>query len=127
MMATLASIVIGYFSNFILEVATGTQQGGGPVESFIRLVTQQNLQVDMEIGKAPISIVKGVDMVFMMFMQAMAGMVPDYGKFNTSRYVAYGYNIDGTLLSIQLLTAFCYVFIASLIGYYLLKTREIAG
>ena len=81
----------------------------------------------MEIGKAPMTIVEGFDTVFMTFMQAMTGMLPDYGKFTTTQYVAYGYNIDGSLMSIQLLTAFCYVFVVSLISYYLLKTREIAA
>ncbi|MCA9121888.1 MAG: ABC transporter permease [Planctomycetaceae bacterium] len=127
MMATLSSIVVGYFSNFIFEVATGTQEGGGPIESLIRIVTQQNVSVDLEIGKAPMTIVEGFDTVFMTFMQAMTGMLPDYGKFTTTQYVAYGYNIDGSLMSIQLLTAFCYVFVVSLISYYLLKTREIAA
>ena len=57
MMATLSSIVIGYFSGFIYDVATGGQEGGGPIESIIRIVTQQNVSVDLEIGKAPTSIV----------------------------------------------------------------------
>lgn len=127
MMATLSSIVVGYFSNFIFDVASGGQEGGGPIESLIRIVTQQNVSVDLEIGKAPATIVQGFDIGFMMFMQAMTGMLPDYGKFSTTQYVAYGYNIDGTLMSIQLLTAFCYVFVVSLIAYYLLKTREIAA
>ncbi|HRX79552.1 MAG TPA: ABC transporter permease [Pirellulaceae bacterium] len=127
MMATLSSIVIGYFSNFILEIATGSLDGGGPLESLIRIVTQQNVQVDLEIGKVPLAIVEGIDGGFMKCMQAMAGMLPDYGHFTTTQYVAYGYNIDGSLLSMQLLTAFCYVFVVSLISYYLLKTREIAA
>lgn len=127
MMATLSSIVVGYFSGFIYDVSSGTQEGGGPIESLIRIVTQQNVQVDLEIGKAPVTIVEGFDWTFMLFMQALTGMLPDYGKFSTTQYVAYGYNIDGTLISIQLLTAFCYVFVASLVAYYLLKTREIAA
>jgi hypothetical protein len=93
----------------------------------IRIVTQQNVQVDLEIGKAPTTIIQGFDWNFMMFMQALTGMLPNYGKFSTTQYVAYGYNIDGSLMSIQLLTAFCYVFVVSLIAYYLLKTREIAA
>ena len=127
LMATLSSIVVGYFSNFIYDVATGTQLGGGPIEAWIRMLTQKNVQVELEIGKTPTSIVQGVDLVFMMFMRTMTGMLPDYGKFTTTQYVAYGYNIDGTLMSMQLLTAFCYVFFVSLIAYYLLKTREIAA
>ncbi|MEO8494444.1 MAG: ABC transporter permease [Planctomycetota bacterium] len=127
LMATLSSIVVGYFSSFIYEVASKDLPGGGPIESLIRIVTQQNVSVDLEIGKAPETIVHGFDLGFMTFMQAMTGMLPDYGKFSTTQYVAYGYNIDGTLMSMQLLTAFCYVFVVSLIAYYLLKTREIAA
>lgn len=128
MMATLSSFVVGYFSNFILEVATGAKEGGGPAESFLRIITQQNVQVDLEIGKTPTSIIQGVDLVAMMLMQVMTGMLPDYANFmGTTEYVANGYNIDGTLMSMQLITAFCYVLVASLIAYYLLKTREIAA
>ena len=36
----------------------------------------------------------------MMFMRAMAGILPNYSNFSTTQYVAYGYNIDGTLMSI---------------------------
>jgi hypothetical protein len=128
MMATLSSFVIGYFSNFIYEVATGAKEGGGPLESFYRIVTQENVQVDLEISKTPTAIIHGVDAVAMMGMRVMTGMLPDYAKFmGTSEYVANGYNIDGTLMSIQFLTAFSYVLVASLIAYYLLKTREIAA
>ncbi|MDA1054815.1 MAG: ABC transporter permease [Planctomycetota bacterium] len=128
MMATLSSFVVGYFSTFIFEVATGAKEGGGPLESLFRIVTQQNVQVDLEIGKTPTSIIQGVDLVAMMSMRVMTGMLPDYANFmGTTEYVANGYNIDGTLMSIQLLTAFCYVLVVSLVAYYLLKTREIAA
>ena len=50
MMATLASVVLGFFTKFIVDVAAGTVQGGGPVESLIRLVKQQNVTLDMEPG-----------------------------------------------------------------------------
>ncbi len=127
MMATLSSIVVGYFSSFIYDVSSGDLEGGGPFESLIRILGQQNVQVDLEIGKTQTTIVQGFDWGFMIFMRALTGMLPDYGKFSTTQYVAYGYNIDGSLLSMQLLTAFCYVFFVSLIAYYLLKTREIAA
>ncbi len=127
MMATLSSIVVGYFAKFILDVATGSQEGGGPIEAAIRILRQQNVQVDLEMGKAPTTIVQGVDWIFMSVMQALSGMLPDYATFSTVQYVAYGYNIDSSLLGMQILTAFCYVLIVSLIAYFLLKTREIAA
>jgi ABC-type transport system involved in multi-copper enzyme maturation permease subunit len=127
MMATLSSIVIGFFTTFVIEVATGTQMGGGPVESFIRIFSQANLQVDLEIGQASATAVQGIDRVMMTIMTTLAGMLPDYRALSTSQYVAYGYNIDASLVSIQLLTTFAYVAVFSLIAYFLLKTREVAA
>lgn len=127
MMATLSSIVIGFFTKFVIEVATGTQMGGGPVEALIRIFSQANLQVDLEIGQASTTTVQGIDRVMMTIMTTLAGMLPDYRALSTAQHVAYGYNIDASLVSIQLLTTFAYVVVFSLIAYFLLKTREVAA
>jgi hypothetical protein len=127
MMATLSSIVIGYFGKFIVDVAAGSMMGGGPIESLIRMATQKNVQVDLDLPQISISIIQFLDRVFMLGMRSMSGMLPNYSTFTTTQYVAYGYNIDSGLLSIQLLTAFCYVWVVSLIAYFLLKTREVAA
>ena len=50
MMATLAALVLGFFTQFVFDVARGTIEGGGPVESFIRLIKQQNVTMQMEPG-----------------------------------------------------------------------------
>lgn len=127
MLATLASIGIGYLGKFIVGVATGSLMGGGPIEALIRIVTQLNLQVDLDIGRVPLAIIQGIDRVLMGAMRAMSGILPNYGVFNTVPHVAYGYNIDGALMTIQVLTAFSYVAAVSLVAYFLLKTREIAS
>jgi len=127
MMATLSSIVIGFFTKFVIEVATGTQLGGGPFESAIRIFSQANLQVELEIGEASSTAVEGIDRGMMTVMSALAGMLPDYRALSTAQHVAYGYNIDATLVSIQVLTTFAYVAVFTLIAYFLLKTREVAA
>ena len=42
MLFTVSFIMLGFFRQFFVDVATGKQVGGGPVESLVRLVTQRN-------------------------------------------------------------------------------------
>lgn len=132
MLATLASVVIGFFSSFIIEVAagvmkTGEMEGGGPIESLIRLVTQANLSMELSIGERATAVIKSIDVGLMYALQAMEGLLPNYLDFITTSYVAYGYDISASLVVIQVLSAFAYVLTVSTIAYFILKTRELAA
>jgi hypothetical protein len=63
----------------------------------------------------------------MFFMWIAANIFPDYTAFNTSRFVAYGFNIDGNLLAQHCTIAAAFVLVLSIYGYFFLKSREIAG
>lgn len=127
MMATLSAIVVGFFGKFILGVASGTIEGGGPVEALIRIVTQNNLSSDLEIGDLATRVIRGVDVVFMQLMNVGANILPNYESFNTVAWVAYGYNIEPALMGIHLLKGLAYLVAVSLVGYFFLKTREVAA
>jgi hypothetical protein len=127
MLATLSTIVIGMFREFIIELFRGELQGGGPVEATIRVIKQLNLSVNLEIGSIPLAIVKGLDVVFLWFLGTLAVAMPDYTSFSTADFVAYGYNITPSLVVMHLLKAGAYVLIISMIGYFFLKTREVAA
>jgi len=53
--------------------------------------------------------------------------LPDYGAFSMTEWVASGFNIDSSLLVMHLLRALTYFFFVTLIGYFFLKTREVAA
>ena len=127
MLATLSTIVIGLFRQFIVELFRGELQGGGPLESTIRVIKQVNLSVNLEIGSIPLAIVKGTDVVFLWFLRTLAVMMPDYTRYSTADYVAYGYNIPGTLLITHLLNVLGFLIIVSTVGYFFMKTREVAA
>jgi hypothetical protein len=126
MMATLSSIILGFFAQFVVDVAKGTVMGGGPIESFYRLVTQKNVSIDLDEGPGT-TIIKWIDMGLMYIMQAGAAIVPNYNQFGTARYVAYGFNIDPHLLAQQVATCLAYVLTVTIAGYFFLKSREIAA
>jgi ABC-type transport system involved in multi-copper enzyme maturation permease subunit len=125
--ATGITLVIGLFRGFIISVATGEQVGGGPVESFVRIITQMNQTIELDMGKPIEWTIKGIDAVLMFFMWIAANVFPDYRALDTSRFVAYGFNIDGNLLAQHCLIALAYFVVLSVFGNFFLKSREIAA
>jgi hypothetical protein len=127
MFAALGIYLVGLFQQFIISVATGEQVGGGPLESFIRIITQKSMTTELDVGPVIDRVVPAIDWVLMSFMWLAAKIFPDFTSFNTSRFVAYGFNIDGNLLGQHCLTALAFVLVLSVFGYFFLKTREIAA
>lgn len=145
--ATLSIIVLGTFrdgiheqfrgvynSNAILVQMFGTvagegegAPGGGPIESFIRMVTQKNLTMPLDMGWLAEGIIKSIDVVMMGMLEVLTYVAPNFAKFNTAEHVAYGYNISPGLLGQQVTTCATYVTSLSLVGYFLLKTREVGA
>jgi hypothetical protein len=136
LMASLESIILGYFTRFVIGVFQGMLDpngpadqvvlGGGPLEQMYRMVTQKNLSVDLDPGVGT-TVIKWVDMALMYAMQALVAVVPDFSRFGTAQYVAHGFNIDGHLLAQQAATGLGYVVALSVAGYFFLKSREIAA
>lgn len=125
MMATLATIVMGFFKQFVLDVAHGAVLGGGPIESSIRIFKQQNLTVDLEPGLAT-DVVKASDRVFMWVMERITSLLPDFRRFDDVDYVAHGFDIPPEVVLVQVFTALGYVAAVFAIGYFFLRTREVA-
>lgn len=127
LMASIAAIALGFFGQFVRDIAMGAQYGGGPIESLIRIVTQNNVMTDLEMNAILIRVIKGLDGVLMHLLQAATYILPDYTQFDTTEFVASGYNIFGALVGEQLVMAVVYFTAVSIAGYFFLKTREIAA
>ncbi|MCA9222700.1 MAG: hypothetical protein KDA71_20390, partial [Planctomycetales bacterium] len=126
MLATVMSYVVGYFSQFVFDVMTGKQEGGGPLESLIRTVEQRNLVTKLDEGVGT-SVVQGVDTVSMHIMTFFSKLMPSYSDLDTSSYVAKGYDIPVELISQHVITAIFYFLVLSMIGYFIFKSREVAA
>lgn len=126
MLATVAAICLGYFANFVLGIFTQEVEGGGPVESMIRMFTQKNVILELDEGVTT-NVVKGTDFVVTMIMAGICTLLPDYGGFNTSDFVAYGFDIQNSIVLRHFFTTIAYVAVLTTVGYFFLKTREIAA
>lgn len=125
MLLTVSFVVLGFFREFFVRVATETSHGGGPIESLYRLITQKNVISPLDPGVGT-NIIQGIDNVLETFMWSIAQVLPDFSAFSTVNFAAFGYNvpIDRVL---QDLTVFLAYFVGlAVLGYFLLRTREIA-
>jgi len=126
LLATIASFVLGFFANFVVGLQTGKVEGGGPIEAMVRLFTQKNQTLTIDAGAAT-PVMKAFDYVLTLGMRAISSVMPNYGDFNTSRFLAYGFDIDSSLIGQHAAITLGFVVALTTVGYFFFKTREIAA
>ncbi|HZZ28007.1 MAG TPA: ABC transporter permease [Pirellulales bacterium] len=132
MIATLGCLVLGYFSDDIVKIfdslRTGNRKlvaGGGPVESFVRLITQKSITAPYDDSPA-VEVMYWVDKVLMRFMTCWTDVLPDFSSYSNVHFVASGFNIPGDLLLEQLTRMATFLVAAFLAGLIFLRMREVA-
>lgn len=124
-LATLGTLIGGMASRFMISLATGELPGGGPVEAFYRLLTQENLVSDLPEGFRS-ELMRMLDTALQGYLRGMTQILPAFEKFDYATWVAYGFNISGDLLATRILTMLGFVLPVFLAGYLFLKLREVA-
>ncbi len=123
--ATLGAMAAGIFSDFLGEVASGKILGGGPFESGIRIVTQQNLISDMEPGLRT-NAAKFADRIVEMALWGISSLLPEFARFDFADHVSYGFDVGNNLLGQCICRALAFLLPVFVAGYLFLKTREVA-
>jgi hypothetical protein len=116
----------GVSLEFIKSVAFGTNAGGGPFESIYRLAQRQQGTVPLDESAAT-KVLGASDEVFRVFVRAVLHVIPDVDRFDLTAWVAEGFNITGGQIFLNFLLLVAYLLPWGLLGYYLIKWREIAN
>ena len=126
MLFVVGFIILGFWRQDFVDIATGKSYGGGPAESVVRIATQANVMVQLEDTLLN-NLVTGFDKFFAKpIMWAVAQMLPDFRSFSTVRYAADGYNVPWDRVFQDVTVCLGYVIGLSILGYFLLRTREVA-
>jgi hypothetical protein len=123
---TVGAYIVGLVHNFLMEVASGQIQGGGPIESLVRLVTQMNQTADLEQGFVRWAVTK-LDPILARLLGAVGSVVPDLSTIDTAEYVASGFDIPTWLMARNALLVIGYVIPVVIVGYFLFRGRETAA
>ena len=126
--ATISIIVLGFFGFFVDDIVKGTNQGGGPIESLIRIPIQSGSGTELDLGnKALETSLRIVDKSILICVQTLSRAIPNFIQLGTADFVAYGVNLFGGLLSRHLTICAGYFLMTGIISYFFLKTREMAA
>jgi ABC-type transport system involved in multi-copper enzyme maturation permease subunit len=125
MVATLGVLVGGFFNDFMLRLAMQQTYGGGPFESLYRLITQDNQTVELPQCLTT-TVVQFLDRPAQAGLWLLAHVLPDFGRYSFSEYVASGFNVPGDTILTYTCRAFAFVLPAFVAAYLCLKNREIA-
>jgi len=126
MLTTLGTIILGRSADFIFGVASGEIEGGGPIESLIKLFTQKGVTIPLEEGFTT-DVVHMVDRVLNQGMSLLAYVLPRYGYFSATGYIKEGFYIPADLVAQLLTITLAYVLVLLVAGYFLLRSRELAS
>ncbi len=125
-LATITCLVCGQFMDFVAGIATESLPGGGFLESFIRLVTHENLLrplPDTPWVRAALLLDK---YFFNQILRGVTLILPDLSDYSIWVSVARGFYIDPGLVLLRGLVTVGYLVPFLIIGYLMLRSREIA-
>ncbi len=145
LLATLSVIMVGLFREFIQRLfysqvtgdtttftrdmaagIPGAAPGGGPIESFYRLVTQTALTLDLE--RTPlVTAMKAADTVLLAPMRLGAALFPSLSTLDTGHFLSGGFDIPGDLLAAHAAETLGFVVAFFVIGAFCLRAREVAS
>jgi ABC-type transport system involved in multi-copper enzyme maturation permease subunit len=126
MLLTVSVVVMGLFRNFMLMISLGENYGGGPIEALIRTLTRNNLVSDLNVGPTMETIIKSSDVVITYPLRVVSYVLPDFNHLSKVRWVAEGFDVPVTLTSQDVVVALAYVLGMFVVGYFFLRTREVA-
>lgn len=125
MLATIGVLIAGFFTDFMAALGRGEMIGGGPIESFRRLVTQDNMMSDMTPGLTT-DVIKLADRIVEPALRVAASLLPPFGEFSCANFVANGFNIPPDFVFTRTVTALAFLAPLFVIGYLFMRNREVA-
>lgn len=127
LLTTIAFFFAGQLAyGFLVDFTRQAVLGGGPFESLIRLLTHDNQMSDLAPTAGAV-IAKTLDSLVMPVMSMLVYIVPNFQALDVSNTVADGFAIGSSRILSNTLLALAYALPFSIVGYFILKNREVAA
>ncbi len=122
----------GLFSDYIRSLAEGRTEGGregGPMGSMVRLWNRQNINAPLDKSTGQYGVIVAFDDSYRWLLKLLMRVIPDVTRYDLAIYVSNGFDISlmQVLFLDNLLPLLAYLVPCGILGYYLMKSREIAN
>lgn len=125
-LGTMFLYVTGINIDYLKEIADKKVDGGGPAESLIRITNR--MPIAAKLDESPSKTLVGfTDDIFSWWIGRVLNMIPDISRHDLHPYVANGFDISwlDLLFLDNALPLVGYLLPWAIVGYYLMKYREI--
>src|SRR5262249_22148537 len=128
-LTTAILFVLGFFHDFINEVALGKNVGGGPMESMMRLIKRPGGEpgAGQLEESTTTQVATWFDSVFGWTMRRFLNLIPDVDRWSFTDFVSEGVAIAPNNLAQATLLLVGYLWPWAVLAYFLLKWREVAS
>jgi hypothetical protein len=126
LLAVLLIFVIGFFTDFVRDLATGRSVGGGPFKSMSQIIKAEQPTAEMADG-AGTKAVTALDKMAEFGYRHIMKVFPDLDGSYWGDFVSEGYNINTEYLILNLLVTFGYLLPWAILAYWMMKLREVAA
>jgi hypothetical protein len=117
----------GYAAEHIADIATGTNFVGGPFRAVNQLLRAEQPTSQMDPTNPLNRAVVGLDEGFAWIVRRFINMVPDVDAFGWTSYVSEGFSIPLECLVMNVVVTIGYLLPWFVLGYYLMRSREVAA
>jgi hypothetical protein len=119
--------LLGNFLDFIRSVAFGTAPEGGPILSLVHLARREVGVGSLSQDAASYKVASLSDPGFRWVFRRFLDLIPDVDRFDLKSYVGEGFNVPWLQLFLSFGMLVGYVLPWIVLGYYLIKWREVAS
>jgi hypothetical protein len=116
----------GYATEHLADLALNRNIGGGPFESISRLVRAETPTAP-SAETAGARALQFLDRGWAWVVRRIQNMIPDVESFTWTHFVSEGFNVSAEYLVVNLLSTAGYLLPWFVLGYYLMKSREVAN
>ncbi|MDR0326667.1 MAG: hypothetical protein LBI05_00050, partial [Planctomycetaceae bacterium] len=126
MLSTIGILIAGFSKSMLVKLGFNELLGGGPFESFYRLMIQQNMVVDLSTSVST-QFIKAADVVYCNFLWLIGQAVPPLSEYAIyDKALAAGFCIPADLLLRSSTITLGYAIPLFIIAYWILCNREVA-
>ncbi len=126
LLATAGAMFGGLFHDFMYRLAMHQTYGGGPFESFLRILTQDNVTSELQPGLRA-TVVQTLDQPAELGLWLIASVLPDLSRYQVfANCVASGFHIPGDTILAYACRTFAFVLPLFVAAYLCMKNREVA-
>jgi hypothetical protein len=117
----------GYASDHLADMASGQSYVGGPFKAMNQLLKAEQTTAQADPNSPITGAVEGLDKAFAWGVRRVINMVPDVYAYSWTNFLSEGFNIPVGALLMNLVVLAGYLLPWFILGYYLIRSREVAA